>query len=34
MIPVRVGAKCIASVMPMLALFGCGDPKKDEAKAV
>jgi hypothetical protein len=34
MIPVRAGAKWIASVMPMLALFGCGDLKNDEAKAV
>ena len=33
MIPARAGAKWMASVMPMLALFGCGDPKEDEAKA-
>jgi len=34
MIPARARAKWIALVMPMLALFGSGDPKKDEAKAV
>ena len=32
MIPARAGAKWMASVMPMLALFGCSDPKEDEEK--